>query len=88
MFQLEKFEFILESQKLETNYYIAVIGTNKDSTRESNMSWLNFSTSDCFSYYPNDLTKCGMYLLRLSQKVITIVKKIIEYISTNFFYLE
>jgi hypothetical protein len=73
MFQPEKFEFILDSQKLETNYYIAVIGTNKDSTRESNKSWLNFSTPGCLSYYPNDLTKCGMYLLRLSQKITTIV---------------
>jgi hypothetical protein len=39
------------------------MGKNKDHTRESNKEWVNFTTPDCFYFYPNDLTKCGMYFL-------------------------
>ncbi|GFG36565.1 hypothetical protein Cfor_06182, partial [Coptotermes formosanus] len=54
----EKFQYILDSQKFGTSYSIAIMGKNEDYTRESNKAWLNFTTSDCLCYYPNDLTKC------------------------------
>ncbi|GFG36566.1 hypothetical protein Cfor_06183, partial [Coptotermes formosanus] len=54
----EEFEYIWNSQEFGTSYSIAVMGQNKDQTRESNKAWLNFTTPDCFYYYPNDLTKC------------------------------
>ncbi|GFG31594.1 hypothetical protein Cfor_06951 [Coptotermes formosanus] len=54
----EKFEHIWDSQEFGTNYSIAIMGRNKDHTKESNKAWVNFTTPDCSYFYPNDLTKC------------------------------
>ncbi|GFG30519.1 hypothetical protein Cfor_03996, partial [Coptotermes formosanus] len=54
----EKFEHIWYYKEFGTKYTIAIMGKNKDHTRESNKEWVNFTTPDCFYFYPNDLTKC------------------------------
>jgi hypothetical protein len=72
---------------METNYSIAIMGTNNDNTRASNKAWLNFSNPGCFFYYEKNLTKCGMYLLRLSQKPLKSFK-IYKTNFNQFFYLE
>jgi hypothetical protein len=61
--QQEKFEYIWDYQEFGTNYSIAIVGTDNYHTREGNKAWLHFTTPDCFYFYPNDLTKCGMYFL-------------------------
>jgi hypothetical protein len=61
--QPEKFEYIWDYQEFGTSYFFAIMGKNKDHTRESKKAWLNFTTPDCSYFYPNDLTKCGISLL-------------------------
>ncbi|GFG36568.1 hypothetical protein Cfor_06185, partial [Coptotermes formosanus] len=69
----EKFEYIWNSQKFGTSYSIAIMGKNKDHTRESKKAWLNFTTPDCFYYFK----KCGPpppQNVSLQRKLVTLSK--------------